>query len=418
MRGRKGETIIMRKRACRVRHLACRGDVSAQHELAALLCKDPVPSKVQQGAELCEKIARETNNPEFLVSAADGWARLDQHGRSFELMQRASDLGSATASFVVASAYDFGLPPINMRDWDTALRYYTIAAERGCQDALFNLGIEFCAQGRYADGLDMFERARRIIPDDPEVMFEIAKAHMDRARDEDCELDDDHKIRSILERSASAGFVPSMLLLYEIAIDGDDTDGAKAQAVRAYKTAAVADPGNESTQSHRAQAAFVLGTFLIEFEDDHKRGLKMLREAVRLEPTVAQYRMTLSREYEKRDEVRAAIDALLPLCELGVKRCVLSCSKLLMRAGELDEAIRVLRMGDSECRAKACSMALPPDPRFGHCPVCYDHTARVAMVPCGHCLCIVCSFLILDKPPARCPICRMDVAQSLVLHMA
>ena len=58
------------------------------------------------------------------------------------------------------------------------------------------------------------------------------------------------------------------------------------------------------------------------------------------------------------------------------------------------------------------------------CPVCLTNSADVALIPCGHCVCVRCIDQITSMPsvnpdnpqPKTCPVCRIHIRDKLRLH--
>jgi hypothetical protein len=56
----------------------------------------------------------------------------------------------------------------------------------------------------------------------------------------------------------------------------------------------------------------------------------------------------------------------------------------------------------------------PPAPTAPavRCSICYDAKVDTVIVPCGHlCVCFECSKHL--EPPARCPICRIEIEKII-----
>jgi TPR repeat protein len=93
---------------------------------------------------------------EDFFAQADAEVRRDEpdFGKAIPLMRRASDLGSAMASYALATWYLFGKPPFLIVDYHKAVQLLEMAAVARIPEALYDLAVCY-AKGAGVDKSDV-----------------------------------------------------------------------------------------------------------------------------------------------------------------------------------------------------------------------------------------------------------------------
>ncbi len=212
---------------------------------------------------------------------------------------------------------------------DEALRFYTATlAIRETWDAWDSLGVIFAMKGRFADGLECFQKAVELKRDNGALFTHLGRAYLETGnRQQALEC-----MRKAVQ--AEPGYVHGHGWLGQLLLEQQDYEGA----IVSLRKAVALDPRHFTAQFNLALSLLQKG--------DVEAAIPEFQKAVKLRPRHALLHLRLGHAYEQTRQVQDAIDCYAKAVELDPKLAGAyhSLGVLLSnKKGEYDAAIEAFK---------------------------------------------------------------------------